>query len=191
LVRYTGAMIDLRELEDGDYDRLYQWRCEPEVDRWMSAPRPPSPEAHRRWFEAVRSDPDRCGWVITSSAQPVGFLLLTGLVGPHKRAEWGWYIGEAAMRGRGAGRAAQALGLDRAFDGQAVEKVWSEVMADNEVALKAQAAAGFRREGYLRRHVIKDGSPHDVVVLGILREEWTERREAARRELARSGLIAG
>ena len=183
-------MIELRDLEDADSERLYHWRRQPEVDRWMSVPRPESEEAHRRWFEGVRIDPDRCGWMITASEEPAGFLMLSGISGPHRRAEWGWYIGEARFRGRGAGRAAQALGLDRAFSEHAVEKVWSEVLAANEVALKAQAAAGFRREGYLRRHVYKDGRPHDVIVLGVLKDEWRDRREAARRELARSGLIA-
>jgi UDP-4-amino-4,6-dideoxy-N-acetyl-beta-L-altrosamine N-acetyltransferase len=183
-------MIDLRELEDGDADRLYAWRREPEVDRWMSAPVPDDPLAHRRWFEGVRHDPDRCGWIITASGDPVGFLMLSGLISPHRRAEWGWYIGEARVRGRGAGRAAQAIGLDRAFAEHEVDKVWSEVLADNEVALRAQAAAGFRREGYLRRHVRKHERAHDVVILGVLKEEWEARRGPVLRELARAGLIA-
>jgi len=117
--------------------------------------------------------------------------MLSGINGPHRRAEWGWYIGEARFRGRGAGRAAQALGLDRAFTEHAIEKVWSEELAENEVALKAQAAAGFRREGYLRRHVVKDGRVHDVVVLGILKEEWAARRGAVRRDLVSGGFITG
>ena len=39
------------------------------------------------------------------------------------------------------------------------------MLADNDVALKAQAAAGFKREGYLRQHVKKDGVRCDVVLL--------------------------
>jgi hypothetical protein len=71
--------------------------------------------------------------------------------------------GSARPRGRPA---AQALGLDLAFSELRLQKVWSEVIAGNEAALKAQAAAGFRREGYMRRHVLKGGERHDVVVLG-------------------------
>ena len=108
----------------------------------------------------------------------------------HRRADWGWYIGETSARGRGAGRAAQALGLDVAFDGLGLEKVCAEVLADNDVALKAQAAAGFRREGYRRRHVIKDGCFRDVVLLAILADEWRERRDLVRRGLASANLIA-
>ena len=93
------------------------------------------------------------------------------------------------LRG-GAGRAAQALGLDRAFDDLGLEKVWSEVFADNDTALKAQAACGFRREGYMRRHYLKNGVHRDCVLLGILADEWRELRAGVRRNLTASHLIA-
>jgi len=63
-------------------------------------------------------------------------------------------------------------------------------MADNDAALKAQVSTGFRREGYLRGHVLKNGSARDVVLLGILTSEWSELREAARRGLTEAHLIA-
>jgi UDP-4-amino-4,6-dideoxy-N-acetyl-beta-L-altrosamine N-acetyltransferase len=182
-------MIELREVRDDDVERLFQWRREPEVDRWMYELPPEQFEAHRRWYDGFKADPDRTGWIITVKAQPCGFLTLSGLTGSQKRAQWGWYIGEAKARGQGAGRAAQALGLDRAFSEFGLQKVWSEVLADNEIALKAQAAAGFRREGYLRRHAFKRDQFHDVVLLAILKEEWAARREAVNRDLAASGLI--
>jgi RimJ/RimL family protein N-acetyltransferase len=116
--------------------------------------------------------------------------MLSGLTNCNRRAEWGWYIGDPEARGRGVGRAAQALGLDRAFDQLGLEKVWAEVLADNEAALKAQAACGFRREGYLRAHALKDGTFRDVVLLAILAEEWRARRAAVRKGLALSHLIA-
>jgi UDP-4-amino-4,6-dideoxy-N-acetyl-beta-L-altrosamine N-acetyltransferase len=183
-------MIDLRDLKDDDSKLLFDWRKEREVDRWMSDLPLQAYDDHVRWFDDFRADPDRVGRIITDSGQPAGFLTLTGLSGRHRRAAWGWYIGEAASRGRGAGRAAQALGLDLAFNELGLEKVWAEVLADNAAALRAQAAAGFRREGYLREHVIKDGRRQDVVLLAILASEWNSLRNAVRRSLEASSLIA-
>jgi UDP-4-amino-4,6-dideoxy-N-acetyl-beta-L-altrosamine N-acetyltransferase len=182
-------MIELQDLKADDGERLYHWRRQPEVDRWMSPSPPQDAQTHAAWLEAFLADRDRAGWIIVQDGTPCGFLMLKGLSEPHRRAQWGWYIGEAAARGRGAGRAAQALGLERAFFDFALQKVWSEVLADNDAALKAQAAAGFRREGYLRRHVLKDGVFRDVALLGILAEEWQERRGPVLRDLAASGLI--
>ena len=64
------------------------------------------------------------------------------------------------------------------------------MLADNDAALRAQAAAGFRREGYLRSHALKDGVFRDVVLLAILAEEWRACRAAVRKALALSHLIA-
>lgn len=183
-------MIDLTDVGQSDLERLYHWRRSPEVDRWMCGGLPQSMKAHRRWFDAFMSSRDRKGWIIGFRGEPVGFLALSGLAGCNRRAEWGWYVGEAAARGRGVGRGAQALGLDKAFDELGLEKVWAEVLAHNDAALKAQVSAGFRREGYLRRHALKDGQLRDVVLLAILVDEWRAKREAVRRELGAAHLIA-
>jgi UDP-4-amino-4,6-dideoxy-N-acetyl-beta-L-altrosamine N-acetyltransferase len=180
--------ISLRDVEHEDVDRLFQWRNEPAVDRWMYSV-PPTRDQHYAWFEAFLADPDRKGWIILRNAEPCGSLTLEGLTGAQRRAKWGWYIGDAEARGRGAGRAAQALGLDRAFGDFGLQKVWSEIRAENETALKAQSWAGFRREGYLRRHAFKHGQFRDVALLSILKEEWASRRGVVVRELMTSGLI--
>lgn len=183
-------MIDLRDLRDGDEALLFQWRAEPEVNRWMSDADFPSRAAHAAWFDSLRVDPDTRGWLITRAGVPAGLLTLTGLSSHHRRAGWNWFLGSVEARGRGVGRAAQVLGLDRAFNELALHKVFAEVMADNDAALRAQASSGFRREGYLRGHVLKNGEPRDVVLLGILASEWSQLREAARRNLTEAHLIA-
>lgn len=183
-------MIDLRDLQDEDEGVLFQWRSEPEVDRWMSDAAFPSREAHAAWFDSLRGDPDMRGWLITRAGAPAGLLTLSGLLSHHRRASWNWFLGSADARGRGVGRAAQVLGLDRAFGELGLHKVFAEVMADNDAALKAQVSTGFRREGYLRGHVLKSGVARDVVLLGILTSEWSELREAARRGLTEANLIA-
>jgi UDP-4-amino-4,6-dideoxy-N-acetyl-beta-L-altrosamine N-acetyltransferase len=183
-------MIDLRDLLADDAQHLARWRRDPEVNRWMCDDPPATEDGWADWTAAFIADRDRRGWIVADGGTPVGFLTLTGLTGPHRRAEWGWYIGDAGARGRGVGRAAQALGLDKAFEVLGLEKVCAEVLADNDAALKAQAAAGFQREGYLRRHATKDGAFRDVVMLAILSADWAARRERVRRDLAGAHLIA-
>ena len=182
-------MIALRSVEPEDEPQLYAWRREPEVDRWMDADPPSNPDVHSRWFAELTTDPDRRGWIVMQNKKPCGFMQISGVTSRQRRAQWRWYIGEPDARGKGAGRAAQALGLDLAF-AFGLRKVWSEVVAGNEAAMKAQAAAGFRREGYMRRHAFKHGQEYDVVLLAIFAEEWAERRAAVRRSLHASGVIS-
>lgn len=183
-------MIDLRDLHGEDCERLFLWRRRPEIDRWMRGSALQTLAEHERWFDGLRDDVDRRAWIIAQDGRPVGLLIIGGLYGAERLGDWGWYIGEEAARGRGAGRAAQALGLDRAFGELGLRKISAEVLADNEAALRAQLAAGFRREGYLRRHTLKDGEERDVVLLGILAHEWSQARGKVMAELTGSGLIA-
>lgn len=183
-------MIELRDIEEADFERLFHWRREPEVDRWMYSLPPERLDDHIAWWRAFQADPDRTGWIIVWRDEPVGVLTFDGLTSPHRRAQLGWYVGAPQARGRGLGRAAQALGLDRMFSRYDLTKIWSQVLADNETALRAQAAAGFKREGYMRRHCFKAGGYHDVVLMGVLAEEWAVLREPVLRELTRSHLIA-
>ncbi len=183
-------MIELRDLDSNASEQLFLWRRQPDVDRWMCGRVAQTLDEHQRWFDQFRDDPDARGWLIVHDGAPVGLLTLRGLAGCDRCGNWGWYIGEASARGRGVGRAAQALGLDKAFAELRLHKVVAEVLADNEAALKAQASAGFRREGYLRSHALKDGAFRDVVLLAILDEEWAARREAFLASLREGGFFA-
>ena len=184
-------MIELRDLVPRDADLLYAWRQAPEVGRWMSDADFPSESDHRAWFDRLRTASDMRGWMITRDGKPSGLLTFTGLDGPHRRAEWNWFLGDADARGRGVGRAAQVLGLDRAFDELKLHKVFAEVMADNDAALKAQTGAGFRREGYLPGHVLKDGQPRDVVLLGMTADLWRSVGDQVRAPLIKARMIHG
>ncbi len=182
-------MIELRDLRPEDADLLYGWRQSPEVGRWMSDADFPDEAQHQAWFDRLRADDDKRGWMIARDGQPSGLLTLTGLDGPHRRAEWNWFLGDAEARGRGVGRAAQVLGLDRAFYDLKLHKVFAEVMADNDAALKAQSGAGFRREGYLPGHVLKGGAPRDVVLLGMTEDLWRAVGDSVRDPLIKARMI--
>lgn len=173
-------MVELKPVVADDRKSLFDWRCDPNIDRWMSDPAPPNRATFDLWFSSLLDSSDQVGWTIHFAEEPVGFLSLTGLSGQNRRAEWSWYVASQVARGRGVGRAAQALGLDFAFETYGMERASAEVLADNDAALRAQAAAGFRREGYLRRHLYKNEAFHDIVVLGILSNEWQLKRKNVR-----------
>ena len=183
-------MIELRDLAPSDADLLYAWRQTPEVGRWMSDADFPSEADHRLWFNRLQSDAGKRGWMITRDGQASGLLTLTSMDTPHRRAQWTWFLGDDEARGRGVGRAAQVLGLDRAFGEMRLHKVFAAVMADNDAALKAQSGAGFRREGYLPEHVLKDGQPRDIVLLGMTAALWRELAPKVRAPLIAARMIS-
>jgi hypothetical protein len=59
------------------------------------------------------------------------------------------------------------------FDVLGLNKAYIETLADNRVIARGVARMGMTREGMLRQHVADDtGRPLDVLLYGILRDEW-------------------
>lgn len=55
-----------------------------------------------------------------------------------------------------------------------MQRLQVETLADNTAMIAAATGAGFRVEGTLRRSAWVYGAFADVVVLGLLAEEWTQ-----------------
>jgi RimJ/RimL family protein N-acetyltransferase len=66
--------------------------------------------------------------------------------------------------------------LDYAFRIRNFRRVWLEVHAANERAIRAYQACGFVEKGRMREHVWLDGRYVDNVIIGVMREEWQEGR---------------
>jgi RimJ/RimL family protein N-acetyltransferase len=84
-----------------------------------------------------------------------------------------------ADRGRGIGRRALRLVLDRAFGELGAHRVWLDVKPHNERALRAYRAVGFVHEGVLRDALLTDGAYESLAIMSVLEHEWAERAGGA------------
>ena len=165
-------MIRLRAFEDADAERLLRWRNDPEVSRWMYDAHRITPNEHARWFDRVRHDaPDHQYRVVELDGVASGTSNLTQIDPTRRSCTWGGYLAPASI-GRGIGRAALGLALADAFETLALNRVWIEVLSDNDRALHLYESIGFTREALLRQFVWRDERPADVIGLSMLQSEW-------------------
>jgi RimJ/RimL family protein N-acetyltransferase len=95
-----------------------------------------------------------------------------------------------AVRGKGLGVRARALVLDLIFDQLRLTRVTSFHRADNLASRRLNEACGLREEGRIRHGWFAGGAHIDLVVFGILAEEWREHRPRLRQKLAGKTAIA-
>jgi RimJ/RimL family protein N-acetyltransferase len=76
-----------------------------------------------------------------------------------------------AYRGQGLGKGLLREALSRAF-GAGLSRVELEVFASNVPAVRLYAQERFVLEGRKRRGRILDGVEDDILVMGLLRDEW-------------------
>ena len=93
----------------------------------------------------------------------------------HRHAELGYWVGVPYW---GQGYATEAAGRILAFGFEKLDliRIHAHHYAHNPASGRVMEKLGMQREGVLRQHVVKWGAVYDVVLFGILREEWEHNR---------------
>ena len=169
-------MLKLVDIEESDLETLMQWRMLPEVTNYMFTDPQLTLKMQKKWLDSINSDPTCKHWIIELEDTKIGAVYLTNIDFQNSRCSWGYYIADPSIRGRGYGKQLEYNIFDFVFDELGLNKLISEVLAFNQRVIKIKETCGSQIEGILRQHIKKDQNYHDVVVMGILRDEWLERR---------------
>ncbi len=92
-----------------------------------------------------------------------------------RRAELGYWLGADSW---GYGYATEAAGalIDFGFAELGLSRIYAHVLEGNEASCRVLDKLGMINEGIRRQHVRKNRKLLDVVLFGMLRDEWEERR---------------
>lgn len=182
-----STTVDMRPVTEDDRERLLAWRNSPEVAAYMYSDHRIDRQEHDRWFDAIRTRRDRRYWVIEVNGEPAGLVNLVDIDETHRRCAWAYYLANPNVRGLGVGSYVEFWTIEHVFGPLGLNKLWCEVLLSNEAVWKLHETYGFQREALFRDHVVKDGRPVDVVGLGLLARDWTDRREAMAARLRAKG----
>ncbi|MGW5673915.1 GNAT family N-acetyltransferase [Streptomyces sp. NPDC003860] len=179
---WTGERVRLRGIEPDDWTAFMRFAVDEEGLGDLIQP-PRSAEEHRNWTReravAGAGDGDR----FQLAVETVDGGEIVGAVGSHHAdARAGWFeygvtIG-AAHRHRGYASEAVALLLRYMFNERRFHKCQARILAHNEPSLALHRRLGFVEEGRLRDHVFSAGRHHDLVLMGVLADEFVEAQPA-------------
>ena len=105
--------------------------------------------------------------------EPVGYTGLQDINYAHGNGVVFIYV-KKELRKQGLGIRAIALMLDLSFLQLRLHRVTTYVFAHNNPSLALIKRAGFTEEGRMRQACFFNGSFQDLVVVGILKDEWSE-----------------
>ncbi len=104
---------------------------------------------------------------------PVGWIDLFNIDPENRKAEAGIAIPDP--RGRGLAPLAGKKFLTLAFEVWGLNRVTARILASNSYAIKCAELFGFVREGVERQAVWRDGKFEDVVLFGMLKEDFEKK----------------
>ena len=174
--------LRLRRFTLEDAPAMYaNWASDPLVTRYVTWETHASVETTRsvlaEWVPQYEKQ-DYYHWLIEYEGVPIGSISLFGISDWHRRGELGYCIGSSYWN-KGITTKAVSLVLDFAFQEVGLERVIARHDVENPASGRVMQKAGMIKEGVLRRDVRRksDGVFTDMVIYGILRDEWAARRQ--------------
>ena len=186
-VLLSGTLVALRALEREDLTVLHKWQNDEEIMR-LARSFPDhviSKEALEAEFarELKGEDTGRRAYIIEekSSRKPVGWATIR--IHQFQRrmtaADVGLALGERTAWNKGYGTETAKLLLDEVFRQLNLHRAEWWTYAENNVSVQLAKKLGFKEEAHLRDAVFFDNRYHDLVVLGLLKQEFESIRAAA------------
>lgn len=169
-------MYQLRELERGDLDKINQWRNDPDLIACLGAPyRYINEDVDREWYDKylrTRGNSVRCTIVDKETDEVLGLISLMSIDSVNRSAQLHIMIGRAENRGKGVGTFAVRAMVAHAFNDLNLCRIELGVLEYNLPALRLYEKIGFVREGLKRQSNYKNGDYHDLIIMGLLRDEF-------------------
>jgi RimJ/RimL family protein N-acetyltransferase len=164
--------IYLRPLETVDLDRTLEWHNSAELyENLCGVFWPVSGHTEAEWIQRVSArsaNSITLAICLTKSGEHIGNLYLRDIDWISRHGELHLFIGDAINRGKGQGTQAIRLLLDHAFLTLGLQRIFLQVLADNERAIRVYEKCGFVTEGVLRKHAFKQGAFKDVILMGCI-----------------------
>jgi len=176
----TGERVRLRAIERDDLPRFVQWLNDPEVRDNLELYQPLSTPQEEKWFEEILKrniDEQPLGIEMKAdgSWQLIGNISFFNLDRREQSAEVGIFIGEKKYWGKGYGTEALDLMVGHGFRHLNLNRIFLRVFETNPRGIRSYEKAGFSHEGRMRQARYQNGSFVDVLVMSILKDEWTKR----------------
>ena len=171
----TGPTLTLRYATAEDAPRLLELASDEAVTHWFSwgpYERLDQPEAYIASLEGKRERGELLDFlVVHPEAGAIGVTGLSELAARDRRATVGTWFGREWW-GTGVNRESKALIAALAFRRLELDRLTAWANTRNGRSQIALERVGFRREGVLRGWHRHGEARHDVVVFGMLREDW-------------------
>jgi RimJ/RimL family protein N-acetyltransferase len=166
--------IYLTEIRPSDKAACIEYLNDKEIyERTLRLPHPYTEASFDEWLAIVEKTTQENGqpvrWAIRNAEDrwigSIGFRDFT--MGKAHRAEIGYLLAKPYW-GQGIMTAVLRQACAIAFKGWSLVKIAAEVFALNPASARVLEKCGFKQEGYLKKHYLKDGQYIDTRLYGLV-----------------------
>lgn len=168
----------LRKLKKRDAEGMLEWMHDPEIQKNFQMD-----TLHKTYEDVVQfiqSASDKAAYgksmhyaITDEKDEYLGTISLKDIDMTARKAEYAIALRKKA-HGKGVGMAATRELLRIAFEEIGLERVYLNVLSENERAIHLYEKCGFSYEGEFRKHLFLHGKYYNLKYYGILKEEYEQ-----------------
>jgi len=168
---------DILKGNDELIELVRNWRNSKYVNQYMYTNHHISEEEHQKWIENLRGKNTAKAWIIKYNKKPVGLASLSNIDYGNKTTDWGLYIANKSIRGKGLGSAALYKLMEYVFNEMNFNKMHTKVLENNLIAIKLYEKFGFKKDNASSMKIERDGKKIAVNTMSISKDDWDHVKE--------------
>ncbi|MED4877005.1 UDP-4-amino-4,6-dideoxy-N-acetyl-beta-L-altrosamine N-acetyltransferase [Anoxybacillus geothermalis] len=165
----------LEDMNSSHLEMVLNWRNQEHIRSVMFHDQIISLEEHRKWFDRVKEDQRTIVKIFYLDNVPLGVVNFTNIDFKNGKCSWGFYVGNQNAP-KGSGTLMGYLALNFIFEELNIRKLCAEIISFNERSIRYHQRLGFRKEGVLREHILKNNQYADVILMALFNKEWKEQK---------------
>lgn len=169
--------IKVRNLEPQDKLYFFDWIRDEAVIRYSLSifQNMKTDEDISNWFDKLIVDKSTYNQAIVDSENDtlIGYAGICNLSRTNLSGEYFIFIGDKNYHGKGVGTLVTKEITRDGFEKLGLNRIMLTASEKNIGAIKAYTKANFKYEGTMRQAFYRDGEFHDKIIMGILKEEWS------------------
>jgi ribosomal-protein-alanine N-acetyltransferase len=177
----SGDRVTLRPPEREDLPAIQAWMNDPDLWRPALDAKPMNADLAEEFFETTLTTEDDVKLVVCvdDADQPIGMVSLTssqyGPTATHRARsmELAYHL-DPDYHGHGYGSEAARVLVQYGFEDLNLRRIEAEAGAFNDASQGLLESLGFQQEGVRREAAYYRGDYYDMLLYGLMREEWAD-----------------
>ena len=172
-----GNKVELHPAKRSDIAYFLKWFNDPEVTQYLMIYLPMTEMVEEKFLENMKDNYQTNAFFVIEAIEhdgnkPIGTIALSNISVKDHVATFGIAIGEKEYWSKGYGSEAAYLIIKYGFEQLNLHRISSSAIAFNERSIRMHRTVGFKEEGREREITFKNGKYEDIVIFGMLRQEW-------------------
>ena len=172
-----GKKVILRAVEVEDIEMVRELTNSPDYEKMIVGwTLPLSKQDQENWYHSYKNTSDTIRYTIETEED--GAVGMIGL----KEIDWkngsasglGMRIAKKDIRTKGLATDAWMTLLKYAFEELRLNRINGSALSYNKASLRVCEKVGFKVEGVQRQAIYKNGEFHDLILLGVLKEDYMQ-----------------